>query len=190
MNKKPKILKYPRLLVLALIFAASAWFLYEGKTWPPLHDFLVSLDYLGLFGAGLLYAYGFTAAPATAILLVMAEGKQLLVAALVAGLGALISDVLIYFFVRQVFVGEIQRLTREQIVRVLVREQKKLFGRSEKIFPVLLGTVLIASPLPTEMGVTILASVANLKTSHFIILAGLLHFCGILVILAIGQGVW
>jgi len=45
---------------------------------------------------------------------------------------------------------------------------------------------LIASPLPTEIGVVLMASLKNILTKKFAVVAYLLHTTGIFVILLIG----
>ena len=61
--------KYPKFLLLFITFIVAYLLFYE-RTYPPFHDFIISMGYVGTFLAGALFAYGFTAAPATAILLI------------------------------------------------------------------------------------------------------------------------
>lgn len=48
---------------------------------------------------------------------------------------------------------------------------------------------LIASPLPTEIGVVLMASLKNILTKKFAVVAYLLHTTGIFVILLIGRNI-
>lgn len=52
--------------------------------------------------------------------------------------------------------------------------------------PVVAG-ILIMTPLPTEIGITILASRKNLSMKKFMIMAYILHTIGITIILLLGK---
>lgn len=187
MRIKNHTIKYPKLgLLLITIMVAIAIF-YEGRNYPAIHDFIVSLGYIGTFISGIFYAYGFTAAPATAILLVLSKEQNLIVAVLTGGLGALLSDFLIFSFIRHSFIDEIDKLKKEKLIKILAKNGKHIFGRYYKlILPVFAG-FLIASPLPTEIGVTILASTKNISVKKFMIMAYILHSFGIFIVLTIGH---
>jgi uncharacterized membrane protein YdjX (TVP38/TMEM64 family) len=181
--------RYPKLFLLLLTIFFAVIFFYEGNNYAPLHDFLISLKYLGIFLGGVFYAFGFTAAPATAVLLVLAKEQSIILAMLIGGFGALLSDLFIFMFIRYSFMDEIKELKKEKITKSINKEGKSLFGHYYKhIFPALAG-FLIASPLPTEIGVSMMASMKKISIKKFIIIAYLLHSLGILIILLIGNSV-
>lgn len=184
--KKSKI-KYPKLLLLMITILIAVVIFYGSKNYAPFHNFLLSLGYAGTFLGGVFYAYGFTAAPATAVLLVLAKEQNLILAVLLGGFGAVLSDLLIFKFFRRFFTDEIDKLKKEKFVKYIEREEKILLGHYYKhIFPALAG-FLIASPLPTEIGVAMMASIKNLSVKKFLIIAFILHSLGILLILMIGN---
>jgi len=179
--------KYPKLLILCISILFAIVLFQGGKSFSPFHDLLISLGYVGTFISGIFYAYGFTAAPATSILLILAKGQNIFIAALIGGIGALISDLIIFFFVRSTFMDEIEKLEREKVVKYIERGEKKIFGHYKKyILPVFAG-ILIATPLPTEVGVALMASVKNISVKKFMIIAYILHTIGIFIILSIGN---
>ena len=179
-------MKYPKLLILFFTFVIAAALLYGGRNYAPFHDLLISLSYLGTFLGGIFYAYGFTAAPATAVLLVLAKEQNIVFAVLIGGFGALLSDLLIFHIVRYSFADEIKKLEKERFVKYIEKKEKTLFGHYyHHIFPALAG-FLIASPLPTEIGVTMMASIRRISLKKFVIIAYALHSFGILIILTIG----
>ncbi|HEX7032709.1 MAG TPA: hypothetical protein VF172_06900 [Nitrososphaera sp.] len=179
-------IKYPKLLLLVSTFIIAVVFFSEARTYPPLNEFLVSLGYPGTFIAGMLYAYGFTSAPATAILLILAAEQDILLAGLVGGLGALVSDLIIYLFVRNTFADEIEKL---RLRSAFFRQDDNKSGRNilKKYLLIAVGGFLIATPLPSEIGITLLASVKNLSTRRFLIVAYFLHTAGIFAILLTGS---
>ncbi|MBS3176297.1 hypothetical protein J4457_03610 [Candidatus Woesearchaeota archaeon] len=189
MSKKNHKIKYPKLLLLLITIVIAFILFYEGRNYAPFHVFLISLGYFGTFLGGIFYAYGFTAAPATAILLVLAKEQNLILAVLIGGLGAVLSDFLIFSFIRHSFIDEINKLKKEKFVKSMTKNGKNMFGRYYKhIFPTFAG-FLIASPLPTEIGVTMIASIKNLSVKKFMVIAYLLHSLGIFIILVIGSAI-
>jgi len=187
MNKLLKKIKYPKLFLFLLTLLIAIILFYQGRNHAPFHNFLVSLGYFGTFLGGIFYAYGFTSTPSTAVLLVLAKEQNLLLAVLIGGFGALLSDILIFKFVRFSFIDEIEKLEKEKIIRHIEKKEKKLLGHYYKyVFPTLAG-LLIASPLPTEIGVTMLASIKKISIKKFMIIAYLLHTFGIFIILLIGN---
>lgn len=180
-------IKYPKLLLFSFTILIGAIIFSEGKNHQAFHDSLVGLGYLGTFLGGVFYAYGFTAAPATALLLVLSAEQNILAAVLIAVFGAVLSDFVIFSFVRSSFLDELRKLQEERLVKFIKKEEKLLFGRYYKhIFPVFAG-FLIASPLPTEIGVTLMAGRKKLSAKKFLLIALLLHGMGILAILLIGS---
>ncbi len=186
MKKTLLKIRYPRLLLLLLTFVI-AYVLFSQRDYGPLHSVLVSAGYFGTFLAGCFYAYGFTAAPATAVLLSLGGEQNLFLAATVGGLGALIGDLVIFFFIRYTFKDEIRQLFRTKVARFIEKEERIVFGHLKKYAAMSFAGFIIASPLPTEVGVTLLASSRHLSIKKFALIAYCLHFLGILAILAVGK---
>ena len=177
--------KYPKFLLLFITFII-AYILFSGKDYGPFHDFLIGLGYAGTFVAGILFAYGFTAAPATAVFLILAQHQNIYFASAIGGLGALIGDLFIFSFIRQSFADEIGKFSREKIVHCF---NNKLPGIIKKYtLPVMAGFI-IASPLPDEIGVTMLAASKVISTKIFLVMSYLLNTAGILVIYYIGNAI-
>ncbi len=142
------------------------------------------MGYFGTFLSGLLYPYALTSAAGTGILLILAKEQNLLFAGLIAGIGALISDIFLFFFVKHGFSDEVEKLSKEKIVLTVNR------WIPDSIRGYLLATlagILIASPFPTEMGIMLMASKKNVSIKKFIILVFLLHASAIFIILLIGR---
>ena len=106
-------IKYPKLSLFILSLIVG-YLLFSYRSFASLHNTLILLGYFGTFLTGILYAYGFTAPPATAILLILAGDQNILFAGLVAGLGSLLSDIIIFLFIRHSFTDEIERFSKEK----------------------------------------------------------------------------
>jgi hypothetical protein len=176
-------IKYPK-LSLFVISVILVYFLFSGLAYSPLHNALIFLGYFGTFLAGLLYPYALTSATGTGILLILAKEQNLLLAGFIAGIGALISDIFLFLFVRHGFSDEVQKLSSETVVRAVSRR----IPDSVRVF--LLATfaaILIASPLPTEIGMMLLTSIKHISVKKFVVIAYILHASAIFIILLIGS---
>jgi len=182
MGKILSKIKYPKFLLLILTFVA-AYLLFRGRNFLPLHNFLLSLGYIGTFLAGILFVYGFTAAPATAILLILAKEQSILSAGFIAGFGALLGDLIIFQFIRHSFADELEKLSKEKITLYLNNKAPNVLKKYT--LPVIAGFI-IASPLPDEIGVSLLASVKVISIEVFSLMTYLLNTIGIFVILIVG----
>jgi hypothetical protein len=175
--------KYPKLL-LFIVSVIVVYFLFSGLLYELLHNALLFLGYFGTFLAGLLYPYSFTTAAGTAILLILAKEQNILLAGIIASIGALISDIIIFFFVKYSFGNEVQTLSKESAVQTLSR----LIPDSFRAY--LLATfacILIAAPLPTEIGILLMTSVKKISTKKFVVIVYILHVSAIFVILLLGN---
>ena len=180
MNKFLLKLKYPKFLLWILTFAL-AFFIFRERGFLPLHNALLSLGYIGVFLAGVLFVYGFTAAPATAILLILSREQNIFLSGFIAGFGALAGDLLIFRFIRHSFKDEIKRLLKGKIFR-----HRGSFGTFKKYLITIFSGFIIASPLPDEIGVSLLASTTKISTKTFVVISYLLNTAGIFVILMLG----
>jgi hypothetical protein len=176
-------IKYPK-LSLFIISVILVYFLFSGLAYNPLHDVLVFLGYFGTFLAGLLYPYALTTAAGTGILLILAKEQNLLLAAVIAGFGALISDIIIFLFVKHSFGDEVQRLSKETVVRTVNRW---IPDSVRTYLIVTLACILIASPLPTEIGIILISSIKKISVKKFVILIFILHASAIFIILLLGR---
>ncbi len=129
--------------------------------------------------AGIFFTSFFTTAPAIAVLVELSGKGNLFLIALIGGLGAVIGDSFIYFFVRERVAKDASALMSgprwKRVLRVLHKR------RYRRILPVL-GALIIASPLPDEIGLALIG-VSNIKRSTFFLLAFTMNTLGIFFIL-------
>lgn len=177
--------KYPK-FILFFFTVFLAYFLYEESAYGPLHDFVFSLGYFGSFIAGLMFTFGFTTAFAIALFLVLAKSQNIFLAAFIGGIGSLISDFIIFKFIRKTFSDEISKLTHEKVISYLDRH---IPHKIKKYFVAFLGGVIIASPLPDEIGVALLASSVKISTKMFGVVSYLSNTIGIFIVLLIGNAI-
>lgn len=148
------------------------------------HNFLLGMGdygYIGAFVAGILYVSTFTVATGAIILLVLAEKLSPLELALIAGIGGVAGDFLIFRFIRDNIAAEVENIyehldTKHHIKRVF---HTKYFSWT---LPVM-GALIIASPFPDELGVSLLG-ISKMKTYQFLFISFILNTIGILLIIS------
>ncbi len=176
-------IRYQKLL-LFIVSVIIVYFLFSSLLYEPLYDALQVLGYIGTFIAGLLYPYSFTSAAGTALLLILSKEQTLFYAGMIASVGALISDMAIFYFVKYGFSDEVKRLSKEKAVQAF----GKLIPESlRKYLLAGFASILIASPLPTEIGIMLMTSVKKITTKKFAVLVYILHVTAIFTILLIGS---
>lgn len=151
------------MMVLALTFLV-AYLALAGDHSSTIQSLMLPFGYIGTFIAGIFFSYGFTTAPATAALIIFAAHQNPLMTVLVGGIGALLGDLIIFRIIRHSIADEVSQLQKEPVVRTI----NQLVPSSIRYhFFVLLGCVIIASPLPDEIGVSMIASSQHISQSVF-----------------------
>ena len=173
--------KYPKFLLLIGTFIL-AYIIFTNKDISFINNALLKLGYFGTFIAGILYTYSFTAAPATAILLIIAEEGNIVLNSLIAGLGALLGDFIIFKSIRLSFSDEINKISKEKFFKKI-----KISSKIKRYLIPVLSFIIIASPLPDEIGVSLLAIYKKISTSLFLIISYSLNTLGIFIILILGN---
>ncbi|MBI5398349.1 hypothetical protein HZB03_02695 [Candidatus Woesearchaeota archaeon] len=177
-------MKYPKLSLLLLTFFV-AYLLFAGEDFGSLHPYILSLGYAGAFIAGIFYVYSFSAAFATAVFLIIAKQHNIILAGLVGGPGSLLGDLIIFRFIRHSFADEIEKLSQERFVIHIHHRTPNIL---RKLLYSGIAAFFIASPLPDEIGVMLLAASRDISTRTFSILSYTLNTAGIFVILGVGAG--
>ncbi len=171
--------KYPKFAILGVSYI-FAYLIFANKDYPALKNAVEVFGYLGIFLAGVFYTYGFTSGPAAALFFLMSKNINIFAAGIIGGLGSLLGDFLIFEFIRTGFQDEIKQLSHEHLFRK-IKFPKRI---TPFVIPVLAG-IFIASPLPDEIGVCMLAA-SKIKTKYFAVFSYLLNTLGIFVILLLG----
>ncbi len=184
-----EVLSYPRLIGLGMCMGA-AYVLYQIGMFEWLDGRLHGFGYPGIFVAGLLFSYGFTTPFAIAALVATAGEVNPFIAAPLAGFGALLSDLIIFEFLRISFFGdELERLRHASIIdrihRLLHHETTPEIVRRWSLW--ILAGIVIASPLPDEIGVALLSGTTKMSERTFGVVCITMNTFGILVILLLAR---
>jgi hypothetical protein len=161
-------LRTPKLLLLILSFAL-AYGLYHIGVFDVLEHMFSGFGYIAVFIGGMLFSFGFTSAFGIAIIAAAAQDVHPILGALIAGFGAMLVDMTIFEFIRFSFDEELHVIRG---TRAFVFLHKILHHQSfpQKLREYLLWSfagIVIASPLPDEIGVMLVSGLSDLDPRRF-----------------------
>jgi len=163
--------------VLIVISVVIAFMLAKSGALSFLFTHVKTLPIIGSFISGIFFISVFTAAPAAVVLVEISKIESPFAVAFFGGLGALIGDAIVFRFIKDTLTEDIRWLLGKNRGRIAPIFNRKLF----RWFMPFFGALIIASPLPDELGLAIMGF-SRLKMIVFIPLAFTLNFLGILII--------
>ncbi|MST04331.1 MAG: hypothetical protein EXS49_02065 [Candidatus Pacebacteria bacterium] len=137
------------------------------------------LKLLGSFIAGMFFTSVFTTAPAIVALGEIARINPIIPTAIFGAMGAVVGDLIIFRFFRDRFSEHLMELIKHQGAGKRIKALFRL--RSFRFLTFLIGGFIIASPLPDELGISLLGF-SKMRISWFIPLSLTFNFIGILCI--------
>lgn len=141
-------------------------------------------ELLGSFIAGMFFTSVFTTAPAIVALGEIAYANSIFLTAIFGAMGAVFGDLIIFRFIRDKFSKHLMELAGHS--RAGRKISALLHLRFIRWFTFLLAGVILASPLPDELGVSLLGF-SKMKMSWFIPLSFTFNGLGILLIGSIAK---
>lgn len=137
------------------------------------------LELIGSFIAGMFFTSVFTTAPAMVTLGEIAQVQSLVLVALFGAAGAVVGDLIIFRFVKDRVSEHLMAISKEQGgARRMKSLLKRKFFRGFTFF---LGGLIIASPLPDEIGISLMG-ISKMKLPLFVALSFMFNFIGIAMI--------
>lgn len=172
-------IKYLRHIIRDLVILALgivvAVFLVEIGIIAQFLEVTKGMQILASFVAGMFFTSVFTIAPASVALAALSTRLPLVDVAFFGALGAALVDYVIFTLVRDKVVSDMKGLFKLSVRKRLASLFH--FGFMRWVVA-LLGGVIIASPLPDELGVALL-SFSRIKPHHFVALTFVMNFLGI-----------
>lgn len=139
---------------------------------------LVGNDISSSFLAGIFFTSIFTIAPA-AIALVDIANSSITTVAFWGALGALCGDLVLFYFIRDHFAENLIASVKPSVTKHVLNSFH--LGFMKWLSPIL-GALIIASPLPDELGLTLLG-ISKTKISILIPISFVMNFVGIYTLL-------
>jgi hypothetical protein len=171
-----------------IILATSilvAFFLLKSGILDSIVPSIAKFGYFSIFILGILLPLGFTTAPVAATLYSISPHFNPLLMSLTAALGAMLGNILIYFFVKYELTEEIKYIFTNDLKLdfykfELTLTKKNLKSKYFRILVPPLSGILIALPIPTEMFVSILWNITKVELKYVLLLSFIFSFVGIL----------
>ena len=171
--------------VLLVISIAVAIYIVRSGVTDKFISSLNDLSWLGVVIAGLFFTSIFTTIPAIAVLGELAVVVPLPVLVIFGAIGAVIGDYIIFYIVKERVAKDIKYLLSfAEGYRFSRIFHTRLF-RSVTPF---LGALVIASPLPDELGITMLG-LSGVRSTTFVWISFIFNGIGILIIGLIAKAV-
>lgn len=132
---------------------------------------------IGILISGIFFGYSFTVIPATASLIYFTYSFNPIIIAFIGAMGTMIGDLIIFNYFKNNLPDEIENLIKKSKIAKLKKTKFRW------LIPAIAGFI-IASPLPDEIGVSLLGTY-KFDTNKFMLLSFILNFIGILIITGI-----
>lgn len=133
---------------------------------------------LGAFFTGLFFTSVFTTAPAIAVLASLGSSHPPLVIAFFGGIGALCGDIIMFRFMKKDVTADLDFILSKTKSK---RLKHIIHLKAFRWFLTSLGAIVIASPLPDEIGLALMG-VSRISLAFFIPISFIFNFIGIYVI--------
>lgn len=182
--------RYPKMLLLACSFVLAYGLYHLGYFGIFESGFLSGHGYISAFIGGLLFSFGFTSPFGIALFASLAPHVHPVPAAIVGGFGSFLMDLAIFELLRfSTFHDELHRLRETRWFAGLHRllHHESISHRIRMYLLWSFAGIIIASPLPDELGVSLVSSTTDINGKTFGILCFVMNTLGILFILLVSR---
>ena len=131
------------------------------------------------FIAGIFFTSIFTIAPSSVVLAHLSDYAPTSHIAFWGGLGAVLGDLILFFFIRDRFFDNIIKIIKPSTIKYFMHSLH--FGFIRWLSP-FIGALIIASPLPDELGIA-LFGMSKIKTSMLIPITFVMNVLGIYLLI-------
>lgn len=176
----PKIRKLAVKTIIFILSLSLAWYFLKSGSLNPLIDRILPVMFLAEFLAGCFYAFFLTSPLSIAMFVILAQKQNPILLAIVAGFGAALIDLLIVKFLKKEVNQDLNLLAKS--FRFYLINKALSFFKLDFLLPII-GVIIIASPLPDELGLFLLGA-SKLKSYQIFLLSFILNTAGILLIVA------
>lgn len=173
--------KYPKLVILGIMIIL-AYLLFTNIYILEALRFHQN-NYFTIFLAGMLFSFGFTT-PFAVGYFITVNPENIILAAALGGVGAYLSDLFIFKLIKISFMNEFKKLKH---TKPLKKIEALFHTKLKHILQIYLLYVfagfVIASPLPDELGVSMLAGLTHIKIGAFTLVSIFCNTIGIAIML-------
>ncbi|NBV76585.1 hypothetical protein EBR66_00215 [bacterium] len=178
MNRKSRLFLDATLIVVGI---ACAFFIGSSDFGEHLGALDTLQLYVGSFVAGIFFTSFITIAPASVAFAELAPHASTLEISFFGALGAVIGDLTIFLFIRD-------RLVEDVMHFILIPQGKRwralLRRKHLRYLMAFLGALIVASPLPDEIGLAMMG-ISRMKTSLLVPIAFVTNYIGIAALITL-----
>lgn len=177
-----KFLKNYKYKNITLVFISIVFTIFLSK-YNFFNKFLFDAGYVPFAGsliAGALYVSSSTAALGILMLTDLSKKLSPIEIAILAGLGGAVADFAIFRFFRNDLLSEITPIYNKLGGKHLT---KLMYHKSFRWSLPIVGAIIIASPLPDEIGISLLG-ISKIKSYQFILLCFVLDIIGVFLLVS------
>lgn len=162
-------------VVLIALSITSAYLLGQSGIFERVLAASSGVELAAAFLAGTMFTSFFTTPIAIAAFLALGSEMNLLLMALLGGVGAVVGDLILFAFVRHTFQSDVDYLLR-------TAAHKRLFTafklRTFRWLLPFVGALVIASPLPDELGIALMG-VSHMRVTTLVAISYVMNSLGI-----------
>jgi len=175
--------KYPKLFLLTLSIILAYFLFTDSSSYSWVSELANLNSYLGAFVSGIFLAFGFTSAFGVGLLFAL-QPLNIFLAAFIGGVGATISNLIIFKTIKVSFREEFNELKKTEVIKkieLVVRNHRHVLLKHYILYAI--AGIMIATPLPDEIGVSMLAGLTTIKPYMMALISFVLHTSTIFLIL-------
>ncbi|KND49659.1 MAG: hypothetical protein AB203_01070 [Parcubacteria bacterium C7867-008] len=181
-TKYTRALKHLEWDAIIIVFSVLlALFLVEIGAFERFLNFAQGIDLVAAFIAGIFFTSTFTIAPASIAFVEIGNASNMIQVAVAGALGAVCGDMILFFFIRDTIMEDLKTVLRKKNYHKIIAFTHG--GIMRWLSPVI-GALIIASPLPDEVGLTIMG-MSKIRSTYLIPIAFVMNFLGIWAIISI-----
>ncbi|MEO6536673.1 MAG: hypothetical protein ABIT47_03180 [Candidatus Paceibacterota bacterium] len=158
-----------------------AYFLVGSGILSRLLTFTQGMELIVAFIAGIFFTSMFTIAAAAAAFVKISNPDNLILISLIGAMGAVCGDMLLFLFIRDAIIEDLRTVIKTSSYKKLVFY---FHGGFLRWLGPLLGALIIATPLPDELGLALMG-MSKVRTAYMIPVTFVMNFFGIWGILAL-----
>ncbi len=172
--------KYPKLILLTISIALA----YLIFSQDYVKGFMKSIGegYLGIAISGFFFSFGFTTPFSVGAFITM-NPENLFFAAGVGGFFAMLADLTIFSAIKFSFINEFRKLDKMNAIKKINSLQPTINKKLKNYLLYAFAGIIVASPLPDEIGVSMITWLGKIKPIPLAILTFTLNTIGIFILL-------
>jgi hypothetical protein len=166
--------KYPK-LVLLIACIALAYYLFSIDAVGNFVAGISRLSSIGDFIGGVFFSFGFTV-PFSIGFFLTSHPSNIFLSTFIAGIGSVIGDLVIFRTIKFSFMDEFRELEKKkaiQKIEKIVKNNRHVLVSHYLVY--IFAGLALATPVPDEIGVAMLAGLTTIKPSKLAIISFILH---------------